>query len=235
DAFWSRWSAAMGARGLTPPASLDRSAAAEAAVEDLYIGQVCGITYVRHLRDHASLIATPCYAAEGCTGPRYCSMIVTSAETSVSNVEGLRGSIAAINSRSSFSGWNALHAATKNGPDFFSSYRETGAHLASAQAVAEGKADCAALDAVCWAMVKKRRPDLAVKLTVIAKSPSVPGLPLIAGPAVSQDEVALIREALFETLDDPQSAPILGSLLITGAQALDPKAYDALQSFDRSC
>jgi ABC-type phosphate/phosphonate transport system substrate-binding protein len=55
----------------------------------------------------------------------------------------------------------------------------TGSHRASAQAVAAGEADLAAIDAVTWRMLERWEP-VAVGLRVVALTAPTPGLPLIA-------------------------------------------------------
>ena len=55
----------------------------------------------------------------------------------------------------------------------------SGGHLNSARAVAEGRADIAALDAVAWSMIQEWEPFAATLKAVAATTPT-PGLPYIA-------------------------------------------------------
>lgn len=231
DGLWVRWRAGLLARGIDVPQSLDRETQDERSVDGLLVGQVCGVTYAKHLADRVRLVATPCYTAEGCSGPNYCSIVVVRNGSSVNAIADLEGRSAAVNSKTSFSGWFALHAATGNGEEFFADYTLTGSHLASAQAVSEGKADCAALDAVCWALIGKYLPELRTRLRVLAQSPSLPGLPLIAGPSCDDRTVEILRETLFETLADPAMDSIKDTLLLTGAETLGDADYRRLLAY----
>src|SRR5204863_144381 len=73
----------------------------------------------RRLRNHEVVydaaddivpLATPVYAAEGCEGPRYRSIVVTRADRPWRTLDDLRGARAAINEASSHSGTNALRS-----------------------------------------------------------------------------------------------------------------------------
>ncbi len=231
DELWTRWRRALRARGIDATESLDRETQDERSLDGLLVGQVCGVTYATSLAGRAQLVATPCYAAAGCDGPNYCSMIVVRTDNAADTIADLAGLSAAVNSKTSFSGWFALHATTGDDDKFFVGYVLTGAHLASAQAVAQGKADCAALDAVCWALIGKYLPDLRAQLRVLAQSPSLPGLPLIAGPSCDDRTVEILRETLFEILADPAMNATKESLLLTGAEILDDADYQRLLAY----
>lgn len=231
DAFWTAWRAAIADRGLaTAPERLDWNPAGEMVINDLFVGQVCGITYRRMLRGRVHLVATPCYAALGCVGPNYCSMIVVRRDDQARSMGDLADTVAAVNSETSYSGWNALQAVIENKAGFFRSTIMTGSHLASALAVVGGHADCAAIDSVCWSLMGRHEPDIQNHLRVLCQSPRVPGLPFIAGPTCSDEDVAVIRAALFETMADPAMSDVLDSLLLTGAEQLHPAAYDQLET-----
>ena len=94
--------------------------------------------------------------------------------------------------------------------------------------VADGRADCAALDAVCWALLGRHEPDLRAGLAVLCQTPLAPGLPLIAGPGWSEKDVAAMRAALDEALADPALAGPREALLLAGAETLPPTAYESL-------
>ncbi len=72
----------------------------------------------------------------------------------------------------------------------------TGSHRASIRAVAEERADVAAIDAVCWALALRHEPQATAALQIVATTPLRPGLPLITAAERSDREVAAIRAAL---------------------------------------
>ncbi len=66
-----------------------------------------------------------------------------------------------INGRDSQSGYSALRAIVApyaGGGRMFSDVSVSGSHRASLRAVAEGRADVATIDAVCWAMAERHEP-----------------------------------------------------------------------------
>jgi ABC-type phosphate/phosphonate transport system substrate-binding protein len=52
---------------------------------------------------------------------------------------------------------------------------ETGGHRQSVQAVADGRADVAAIDAVCWALAGRHEDAAVEKLRVINRTPAEAG------------------------------------------------------------
>lgn len=231
DALWSALARALRARGVAAPDTLTRDADPMAVWRDpaLLLAQTCGWPYATRLRGRVRLVATPCYAAPGCEGARYRSALIARADDTATGLEAMRGRIAAVNGPDSHSGCHALRALAaplaRDGR-FFAAVRITGAHRASACAVAAGAADVAALDCVTWALIGRYDPMLAARLKVIGWSAAAPGLPLItaADPAVAQ----AIRAATLETFAAPETAAPRAALLIDGAQALEDDAYAAI-------
>ena len=52
--------------------------------------QTCGLPYTRHLAEDVNLVATPCYAAPGCDGPRYRSLLLAGEISSGFDVADMR-------------------------------------------------------------------------------------------------------------------------------------------------
>src|ERR1700761_4807470 len=171
--------------------------------DDLLLSQTCGYPLTHALRDAVQLVATPCFDAPGCDGPCYSSVLVTHADAPFATLESLRGSTVAFNQSDSNSGFNVLrHAVAPLARDgrFFGSSLQTGSHIASLQAVAEGRANLAAIDCVTMAFVHDERPALAQAVKQIGWTAASPGLPLIASKAVPADRIAALRSALDEAL-----------------------------------
>jgi hypothetical protein len=82
----------------------------------------------------------------------------------------------AVNGADSQSGWAAAQDDPALTPE--TQIVLTGAHAASARAVAEGRADIAYLDAVTWRLLAQSTPEIA-RLPVRHTTPPTPGLPLI--------------------------------------------------------
>jgi ABC-type phosphate/phosphonate transport system substrate-binding protein len=203
---------------------------------ELLLAQTCGYPLVTLLQGKVRYLATPCYAAPYCSGPRYCSLIVVRADDPAENLPDLRGRRAAYNRSYSQSGYNALrHAVAPLSRDgrFFGETLETGGHGASLLAVTEGRADAAAIDAVSMALLARHRPLALQPVKVIGRTASAPNLPFITRGAASDQEVERLRQALADTFADPTLDEARQALLIAGLEVLDENDYATLNAMDR--
>ena len=205
--------------------------------DGLLFSQTCGYPAATALRDVLRVVATPHYAAPGCEGPRYSSVVVAREASRVAVVEELRGAVCAFNSRDSQSGYNALRAAIApiaRGGWFFARTVETGAHAASMEAVRCGRADVCAVDCVTWALHARHRPSALVGLEVIRYTEPAPGLPFVTAGDVSDATFASIREALGRAFVRPDLAETRDALLISGLSLLPADAYEPLLAMERA-
>jgi ABC-type phosphate/phosphonate transport system substrate-binding protein len=239
DALWAFLAHYLTDSGMAGiPDRLDRSISHDDAWlrPDLLLSQTCGYPYVTSLRGNVRLVATPCYAYPGCDGPDMRSFVIVRKDAGISSLEDLRGRTAAINGRDSNSGANLFRAAIlpiARGSRFFGRVTETGGHAASIEAVAEGRADCAAIDCITYGHVKRFAADDLAEIVVLAETPSGPGLPLITRGSASDDEVALLRSALDAALIDPSLADARDVLALTGFAVLDDSRYERLLEHER--
>ncbi len=230
DRFWAAWAAQIRSKGIDAPVELTQVDDSETIWTNpaLIVSQTCGYPYARPLRGKVRLLATPHYDIEGCNGPDYTSWVVVHASNPATGIEDLRGSRAVYNGPASQSGYNSFRdtiAPFAKGRKFFSETHRSGGHRASMRMIAEGKADCATVDVVTWAIARRENPALIRELKHIASTRSVPGLPFITSLARSDDDVAVIRAAFFETLADPALADVLRTLMISGASVLEDSDY----------
>jgi ABC-type phosphate/phosphonate transport system substrate-binding protein len=133
----------------------------------LLLAQTCGYPLTHKLAGKVHLLGAPNYLATGCTGAKYCSQIVVAKNGPFQSLADLKGARAVFNGPDSQSGMNAFRdtiAPTSDGCPFFASVAESGGHLASMDAVANGRTDVAAIDAVCWALAEQEKPSLANQL-----------------------------------------------------------------------
>jgi ABC-type phosphate/phosphonate transport system substrate-binding protein len=182
------------------------------------------------------LVAVPAYAAPGCEGSRYRSAVIVRVEDPARRLEDLRGRRCAVNEIESNSGSNLLRAAiaplAKQGR-FFSSVELTGGHFASVRAVAEGRADAAAIDCVSYAHIGRSSPELAARLRILDWTPSSPGLPYVTARANETSIVAALRAALAEVQADPALAPVRDALLLTGIDFAVDENYVEVRQLER--
>ena len=233
DALWQAVRNAAARRGLDLPATLDRSRRPFNLWTDpaLTLGQTCGLPFVTRLRGKVRLLATPCYAAAGCDGPLYSSMIVVARNSRYRRIEDLRGARAAYNAAHSQSGYAAFRAALAPlayGRPFFGKTIETGTHRNSLRALASGDADICTVDAVCWALATRHDAAITSRLRLIGQTPMTPGLPLICAGSRAEGEVATIRAALAEAITEGLDPATRSALMLDGLEVLPEHDYDAI-------
>jgi ABC-type phosphate/phosphonate transport system substrate-binding protein len=171
---------------------------------NLLISQTCGYPLMHGLQEQVQLIATPRFNAPGCEGAHYSSVLVTRADTQFDTLAACRGARAAYNQDDSNSGMNAFRHAVaplSRAGMFFSALLRTGSHLGSLRAVADNRADVAAIDCVTFAFVCDELPELARQVRPIGMTAASPGLPLIASGTVPRPTIEALRAALNETLE----------------------------------
>jgi hypothetical protein len=222
-AFWSHLRDGLRARGVdAPDALLSHGTGWREA--GLVFSQTCGWPWATVYCDMLDLVAVPVSAVPGCEGGTYSSMVIVRADSAVETLADLRGGSVAYNGLNSQSGVHTLREAVApltGGEPFFGRGVETLAHRSSVMAVFGNEADCAAIDAVCWAMFGRFEPKIMHRLRVIHQTAAAPALPFVTrkgGP------VAAIREALEETVAAGLGEP----LNVSGLVDPDEAAYRAL-------
>ena len=232
DAWWAGIARHLRAGGLTGvPDKLTRPATLRDVWDepDLLVGQGCGYPFTHAYAGRWQYLATPVYAVPGCDGPAYQSWLIVREGASRRCVEDLSGAAAAANAADSHSGWIALRAALADrgmAPDrALSGLVWTGGHRASVCAVAEGRADVAAVDCVTHALLAAHAPAALAGTRVLAATPSAPGLPLVAGRHVNRATRARVRAALWAALGDPDLRHCRQVLRIGGLRVLPKRAY----------
>jgi ABC-type phosphate/phosphonate transport system substrate-binding protein len=190
---------------------------------------------VKGLRGKVGLVGAPVYDAPGCEGTTYRSFLIVRRDDPAGSIAALRGRRAAINSPDSQSGYSALRATIApftGGCRFFGSVIASGGHRASMRVVADGTADVAAVDAVCWSMAQRHEPAAFARLRVLASSPVAPSLPFIT----SLQRDPLERVALLDALQRVIAADaglFRNELMLVGVEAIDDQAYDRITEIER--
>ena len=196
--------------------------------DDLLLAQTCGYPFTHALKGKVSYVATPHYAADGCAGPNYCSIVMAREHKPLA---AFRDGVAAVNTPDSMSGMLALKLVftpLAEAGRFFSRAVETGGHVASLAAVQSGEADVCAIDCVCIAMAKRSRPAVLEGLVEIARSPSVPGLPWITRAGDPQ----VIRRALQAAFAHAELQAPRTALLLHGFSVLPVSTYDRITDLE---
>ena len=199
---------------------------------DLFIAQTCGFPLTHRLKDRVTLVATPVYAVEGCTGGRYHSVIVARRDGDVRSLDDVAGKVAAINGYDSQSGWNALRHSLigKRAP---ARIVETGGHRKSVAAVREGRADVAAIDCVTYAGLQQAAPQEVAPLRIIARSASAPALPFVTRRDIAPADLEKLRAGLRAAIADPALAEPRAAMLLSGIEIVPLQAYDRLLEMEQ--
>lgn len=197
--FWSAIRTALG----YGPASLtrDRDLWQVWQSPDLLLAQTCGFPYRAHLHEQVTLVATPDYGLPGCAPGHYNSVLVAHKSRSGARLEAFDNAHLAYNEPLSQSGWAAPVAHFADNGLRLGTRTQSGAHVASARLVAQGKADIAAVDALSWELICRYDP-FAAELTEITRTAPTPALPFITAfardPAPLQDAIAKAIHALSD-------------------------------------
>lgn len=193
---------------------------------DLLLAQTCGWPLVTQLADEVAVVGTFDYDVPGAAGGRYQSVLVTRHPTTFEELRARPGVVAAMNSSESLSGWISLLSAWGGVPP---AVVETGSHMGSVRAVADGRADVASIDAVSWAFISSLEPLLVSELSVVGSGPLVPCLPVIV-PLRHSAHVDALRTAFTSAVADPIAADACGQLRIRNFVPFDLDDYLPLLS-----
>ena len=237
DAWWAALHERLRAAGFAAPETLDRDRDTWTIWRDpaLLVAQTCGFPLVTRLKDTVVPLVTPHYAVSGCDGPTYSSALVVRADDPATTPEDLIGRRAAINGPESQSGMAALRhlfAGTAAGRAVFSDVITSGSHRYSVRAVAEDRADIAAIDAVSWHLAQRHDNAWAGKLRVLGWTEPMPALPLVTAVGSPAAEIAALKAVLMEAFAAPNTAGLRAPLMIAGATPLTMEDYAPIAAAD---
>jgi len=155
----------------------------------LVLSQTCGYPYRARLHGRVALVGAPDNRLPDCPPGYYCSVFVARAGDPRRDPAGFATARLAYNEALSQSGWAAPQSYARARGFAFCDTLRTGTHALSAAAVAEGRADLAALDAVTWRLMRRHDP-LAAALREIGRTPPTPALPYIT--AIARDPAPVL-------------------------------------------
>ena len=211
DRLWAGIRDGLRAEGIAAPDALTRDAHAywdAWTSPDLVFSQTCGFPVRARLHDKVTLIGTPDYGLPGCPPGHYNSVFVARRTDPRRSLAEFSGSRFAYNEDLSQSGWAAPqnHAAA-HGLHFPPSL-QTGGHRLSALAVAESRADIAAIDALTWQLLTKYEA-FASDLHEIARTePPTPVLPYITAKGADAAVFFRITAAAIAALSPADRATL---------------------------
>jgi ABC-type phosphate/phosphonate transport system substrate-binding protein len=203
DTFWMFTAQSLRDRGIPAPDALDHTAPVTQtwASPDLTLGQICNLPYRTDFHDHVTLIAAVDFGLPDAAPGHYYSHIITRADDPRDSLTALNGATFALNGVDSQSGWGAAWMLFRDDGITPGAYLGTGAHRLSAQAVADGRADFASIDAQTYALMLRHDPALTDRLRIVARTPHSPAITFItAGQTDHDTDPGPYRAALQDAL-----------------------------------
>jgi ABC-type phosphate/phosphonate transport system substrate-binding protein len=227
DRYWTLIRAELAQRGIDAPEKPDnaRDEFEVWTADDLVLSQTCGMPYRKWLHDKVTLIGTPDYGVKGCEAGYYNSVIVVRADDHRTGLPAYRDARFTYNQTFSQSGYAAPFALAKTHGFWFENRSQSHGHLNSARAVAEGRADIAALDVVTWQLIQKYDA-FAADLRVLAQTSPTPGLPYIAAAGVDRQATYDAVSAAIAGLDQADR----DALCLKGLTHIPKAAYLAISN-----
>ena len=222
DALWVLIRDGLRDRGIAAPDGLDHGIdhMESWAHPDLVLGQICNLPYRAMFNGRVTLIGTADYGVDGCPPGHYRSVFVVRSDCTAKTPKDLASQCFAYNELLSQSGYGAPQLWAQAQGFQFENVTKTGSHRASIAAVAEGRADIAAIDAHTWWIEQAENPQTA-KLKAIGHTTATPAMSFITrkgqDPAPYLDAIACAIAAL-----EPDHAATLGLKAIV---ALPQTAY----------
>jgi ABC-type phosphate/phosphonate transport system substrate-binding protein len=201
----------------------------------LLFAQGCEYPLAKSFADQVRLVATPRYSAPGCEGANCRSAIIVRREETGSLAD-FRGRRCVVNESDSNSGMNLLRAAVAplaGGARYFASVAVSGSHRRSAEMVASGEADLAAVDCVSFAHFRGLCPGVVAKLRVLSWTPASPSLPFITARSAGDATVQILRSALAGVFADDTLAPVRERLFLTGVDLQPVEGFGEVLRLER--
>jgi ABC-type phosphate/phosphonate transport system substrate-binding protein len=238
DALWAAIAERLQAAGVAAPLHLTRTLGHFDVWKHpgLLLGQGCEYPLAKSFSQYIRPVATPRYAVPGCVGARYRSAIVVRHDDPAHTIADLRLRRCVINEVDSNSGMNLLRAAiapVSGGQPFFQSVERSGSHLRSADMVAAGLADVAALDCVSYAHFRRLYPARMSGLRVLAWTDPSPCLPYITARSTSEETLAALRASLADVVADAAVTPLCEPLFLEGFDFAPAEDYAEVLGLER--
>lgn len=190
---------------------------------DLLFSQTCGYPYRAQLHGKVELIGTPDHALPGCPPGHYNSVFIARTDDARDRPEDFADARFAFNEPLSQSGWAAPQTWAAARGFAFRHALQSGGHNISARAVADGRADIAAIDALTWALIR-RHDGYACGLRELARTDPTPMLPYITAKGRDAAQITAATARAIDTLAPPHRA----ALMLQGLVQIPAGAYLAV-------
>jgi phosphonate transport system substrate-binding protein len=173
--------------------------------DQLDMAFICGLPFARYQRINAkqlAILVAPVMAETRYQNrPLYFSDVIVQATGGLTTFEDLAGKTFCYNDLGSNSGYNLLRQRliqSRLPHRFFGKVIPSGSHQRSIQWVAEGLADCAAIDSTVLEQELRDIPELMTKLRVIESIGPCPIPPIVVAQRLGSEVIDQLRSALLQ-------------------------------------
>ncbi len=194
---------------------------------------VCSRPYVEGHRDfEMELLCVPvCFGKT-----EYRSYFIVHKDSTIENLEGLRGKLFAFSDPLSNTGTliptYTLAKMGETPESFFRRYIFTYSHDNSIRSVAEKFVDGAAVDSLIWEYLSIKEPELTAQTKIIRKSAFCAIPPVVVSSDIAPELKERLRSAFLNMHNDPRGRKILKRVLIDRFTMIENSAYDSIRQME---
>jgi len=220
---------------------------------DIALTHVCGLPFAETLHPRVEIVGTPLWRGVSDGAGWYRSRIVVAESFAekhgIGDLSGLAGLARVsdagpgwaavlrpvVNNPESLSGWASLGVAILQSLGTAAGFEPavSGSHVASLAAIADGRADIAAIDAVTFELLRRYRPMALEGIRVLGEGPAIPAPPLVCNARLLHDRgisVHALRKAVCDVIRDPAQRSTLDAVGIESFTVLSDRDYINLSS-----
>lgn len=197
------------------------------------VAYVCSGPYVAgHDEFGLELVAAPVVNGK----PEYYSYIIVNRSSAATSFDSLAGKVFAFTDPKSNSGrlvpeYMLARAGTTAEKRFSETFYSYG-HDKSIRAVAEGKADGAAVDSIIYDFAAATDPTFTSKTKIVTKSQPFAIPPVVVRPDLDPALKAKLRDAYLGAADDPEGQQFLKNMRIERFTEIEDSAYDSIREMN---
>lgn len=166
--------------------------------------------------------------------PFYQAYFIVQKNSSVKDLEGLRGKRFAFTDPNSNTGTlvptYTLSTQGERPESFFKSITYTYSHDNSIKAVSRGVVDGASVDGLIWDFYQDKKPEFVNNTKIIYKSPLYGIPPVVVHPKTSSDVKQAVKNIFLQMNADPEGKKILDELKIEKFIIPDDASYDSVRT-----
>ncbi|MGF1474233.1 MAG: PhnD/SsuA/transferrin family substrate-binding protein [Geminicoccaceae bacterium] len=193
------------------------------------LGQLDGYRCVHVYGDRLRVLATPCYKARGCVGPRFRCLVLVREDDSAQVWTELQSRKVGVEGLDLLGSWRLFKAwveAVSDPASFFGRVIISGGALDSLALLHSEAVDYVLVDCVTYALIERERPEALQGVRIIAETETGLAPPIVTSRLQPPERVHKLGRALIAALTDPEIAPIRKRLLISAIEVPGEDAYE---------